>query len=127
MYKRQVNIRVSEQIQLDQSRLGILYAQLGTASADSVISRAMEELAVRMSQCDTLWRARNLGQLRKHARSLIAISDQIGMGLLAQVAGDVTSCIDREDEMAIAATLSRMLRIGERSLSAVWAMDDLSI
>jgi hypothetical protein len=122
-----VNIRVSEQIQLDQARLGILFAQLGTTSAESVVSRAMEELAVRMSQCDALWRARNLAQLRKHSRSLIAISDQIGMGLLAQVAKDVTNCIDDEDDMAIAATLSRMLRIGERSLSAIWAMEDLSI
>lgn len=122
-----VNIRVAEQIQLDQVRLGTLYAQLGEAGAGNVISRAMEELAVRLAQCDTLWRAKNRVQLRKHARSLIAISDQIGMHRLAQVAGDVTTCIDAEDEVAIAATLSRMLRIGERSLSAIWAMEDLSI
>lgn len=125
--KNIVNIRVTEQIQLDQVRLGTLYAQLGEAGAGDVISRAMEELAVRLAQCDTLWRARNLAQLRKHARSLIAISDQIGMHRLAQVAGDVTVCLDGKDEVAVAATLSRMLRIGERSLSAIWAMEDLSL
>lgn len=122
-----INIRVTEQIQLDQVRLGTLYAQLGEAGAGNVISRAMEELAVRLAQCDTLWRARNLVQLRKHARSLIAIADQIGMHRLAQVAGDVTACLDNEDEVAVAATLSRMLRTGERSLSAIWAMEDLSL
>lgn len=122
-----VNIRVTEQIQLDQVRLGTLYAQLGEAGAGNVISRAMEELAVRLAQCDTLWRARNRVQLRKHARSLIAIADQIGMHRLAQVAGDVTVCLDTEDDVAVAATLSRMLRIGERSLSAIWAMEDLSL
>lgn len=125
--KNIVNIRVTEQIQLDQVRLGTLYAQLGEAGAGDVISRAMEELAVRLAQCDTLWRARNLAQLRKHARSLIAISDQIGMHRLAQVSSDVTVCLDRKDEVAVAATLSRMLRIGERSLSAIWAMEDLSL
>lgn len=122
-----VNIRVTETIQLDQVRLGMLYSQLGEAGAGDVISRAMEELAVRLAQCDTLWRARNLAQLRKHARSLIAISDQIGMQRLAQVAGDVTACLDNEDDIAIAATLSRMLRVGERSLSAIWALEDLSL
>jgi hypothetical protein len=122
-----VKIRLSEQIQLDQVRLGTLYAQLGATGADNVVCRAMEELAVRMAQCDTLWRAQNRVQLRKHARSLIAIADQIGMHRLAQVAQDVTTCIDANDEIATAATLSRMLRIGERSLSAIWSMEDLSI
>lgn len=122
-----VQIQLSETIQLDQNRLGTLYAQLGEASAENVVCRAMEELAVRMAQCDTLWRAQNFEQLRKHARSLIAIADQIGMDDLAQVARDVTNCIDARDNIAVAATLSRMLRIGERSLSAIWSLDDLSL
>ncbi len=122
-----VKIRLSEQVQLDQVRLGTLYVQLGESGAEAVVCRAMEELAVRMAQCDTLWRANNTEQLRKHARSLIAIAEQIGMHRLAQVAGDVTACIDTQDTVAIAATLSRMLRIGERSLSAIWSMEDLSI
>jgi hypothetical protein len=122
-----VNIRLSEQIQLDQVRLGTLYAQLGESGAENVVCRAMEELAVRMAQCDALWRANNLVHLRKNARSLIAIADQIGMHRLAKVAGDVTICIDTADAVAIAATLSRMLRTGECSLSAIWSMEDLSI
>lgn len=122
-----VKITVSETIQLDQGRIGSLYEQLGAQSAESVVYRAMEELAVRMSQCDTLWRSGNFIQLRKHARSLIAISEQIGMRHLAWVAADVTACIDAKDDVATAATLSRMLRVGERSLSAIWSMEDLSL
>ena len=122
-----VEMCVCEQIQLDQVRLGTLFAQLGERGAENVVARAMEELAVRMAHCDTLWRAGNREKLRKNARSLIAISDQIGMYRLAQVAGDVTLCIDADDDVATAATLSRMLRTGERSLSAIWAMEDLSI
>ncbi len=122
-----VEIRLAEKIQLDQARLDALYTQLGAAGAETVVCRAMEELAVRMTECETLWRDNSVVQLRKHARSLIAIADQIGMHRLAQVAGDVTVCIDLGDEVAVAATLSRMLRIGERSLSAIWSMEDLSI
>ena len=53
-----VNIRVAEKIQLDQVRLGTLYPQLGEAGAGNVISRAMEELAVRLAHCDALWLAK---------------------------------------------------------------------
>ena len=122
-----VTIQLSEKIQLDQTRLDALYAQLGPSGADTVVCRTMEELAVRMKECEAFWRSASHAQLRKHARSLIAISDQIGMYLLAKVAADVTACIDAQDDIALAATLSRMLRIGERSLSALWAMEDLRI
>ena len=122
-----VKIRLAEKIQLDQVRLDALYSQLGAAGAETVVCRAMEELAVRLSECNTLWRESSLIRLRKHARSLIAISDQIGMHMLAQVAADVTAALDAKDEVAVAATLSRMLRIGERSLTAMWAMEDMSI
>ena len=122
-----IKIRLSESVQLDQVRIDTLYAQLGETGAENVVCRAMEELALRMSQCETLWRDQNKAQLRKHARSLIAIADQIGMKTLARVAGDVTNCVDDMDDVALAATLSRMLRIGERSLAAIWSMENLSL
>lgn len=122
-----VEMRLMEQIELDQVRLGTLYNQLGDAGAESVVCRAMEELAVRLARCSALWREGETSQLRKNARSLIAISEQIGMDRLAWVAGDVTASIDAGDDVAVAATLSRMMRTGERSLSAIWSMQDLSL
>ncbi len=121
-----VQIRPSEKIVLDQDRLGTLYDQLGEAGADSVVCRAMEELAVRLAHCNMLWQRSHMEHLRKNARSLIAIADQIGMHRLAHVARDVTFCIDNGDDTALAATLSRMMRIGERSLTAIWATQDIS-
>lgn len=116
----------AEQIRLDQDRLAGLYLQLGEASADDIVCRAIEELAMRLSHCERLWRQNDHMALRKSARSLVAISDQIGMATLARVAGDVTNAIDAADGSAIAATLFRLIRIGERSLTAVWDMQDLS-
>ncbi len=122
-----MKIRPSESVQVDQERLGALYMQLGEANAEDVVCRAMEELALRMAQCERLYRENRLSELRKNARSLIAIADQIGMSSLGRVAGDVTLCIDDKDEVALAATLSRLLRIGERSLTAIWDHQDLSV
>ncbi|NIZ60312.1 hypothetical protein DL239_04920 [Sedimentitalea sp. CY04] len=104
-----------------------LYAQLGEAGAEDVVCRAIEELAVRLSHCERLWRQADLPNLRKSARSLVAIADQIGMSAMAGIARDVTQAIDTEDQPAIAATLFRLLRVGERSLTAVWEQQDLSV
>ena len=117
----------NETVRLDSDRLGQLYRQLGEVSAEDVVCRAIEELAVRLSHCERLWRQRDHEQLRKSARSLIAISDQIGMSTLARVARDVTCAVDAGDTVALGATLFRLLRIGERSLTAVWDLRDLSL
>lgn len=116
-----------EQVVLDQDRLSALYSQLGAAGAEDVVCRAMEELAQRLARCDTLYHDSDWTGLRKNTRSLIAIADQVGMFTLSKVAADVTACIDRNDHVALAATLSRLIRTGERSLTAVWDMHDIPI
>ncbi|MCE8007636.1 hypothetical protein [Aestuariivita sp.] len=117
----------TEGVRLDQDRLGALYRQLGEANAEDVICRAVEELAVRLAHCERLWRDGDWDNLRKCVRSLVAISDQVGMAKLSRVAGDVSDAIDTQDGVAAAATLTRLIRVGERSLTAVWDLQDLSI
>ncbi|MFK7878667.1 hypothetical protein [Roseobacter sp.] len=122
-----LKIRLKETVHVDQDRLAALYAELGEATAEDVVCRAMEELALRLSHCSRLHNASNSAELRKCARSLIAIADQIGMHVLARVAGDVMSAIDNSDDPAIAATLARLIRIGEQSLTAIWDLQDITI
>lgn len=116
-----------ETVRLDSSRLDELYVQLGEIGAEDVVCRAVEELAVRLSHCERLWRRQDLEELKKCARSLIAIADQVGMSALARVAGDLTHAIDRGNAVAAAAILTRLIRIGARSLTAVWDLHDLSV
>lgn len=109
-----------EPVRLDRDRLGDLYARLGPVGAEDVVCRAMEELAVRLTQLDRAYRVGNTGEMRKGARSLAAIAEQLGMNTLARVGRDVAACIDSGDAVALAAVLARLLRSGERSLTAVW-------
>ena len=122
-----LKIRLNETVRVDQDQLGALYAQLGEAAAEDVVCRAMEELALRLSHCSRLHSAGHWDDLRKCARSLIAISEQIGMLVLARVAEDVLETLDARDGPAIAATLARLLRIGEQSLTAIWDIQDITI
>ena len=122
-----LKIRLNETVHVDQDKLGALYAELGENAAEDVVCRAMEELAVRLSHCSRLHSAGKADELRKCVRSLIAISDQIGMLVLARVAHDVIETLDANDGPAIAATLARLLRIGEQSLTAIWDLQDITI
>lgn len=116
----------TEQVRLDPGRLSTLYHQLGEVNAEDVVCRAVEELAVRMARCERFWRISDWQGLRKDVRSLVAIADQIGMIRLSRVALDVTTAIDNNDAVATAATLTRLLRVGERSLTAVWDLQDIT-
>lgn len=122
-----MHIKPAEDVRVDHDRLGALYSELGHAAAEDVVCRAMEELALRMSHCDRLYRAGNMDELRKSSRSLIAIAEQIGMGIVARVATDVVNCIDGGDPVALGATIARLMRTGEGSLTAIWDLQDLTI
>lgn len=116
-----------EKVSIDHEQLSALYAQLGALGADDVVRRAMEELALRLSHAERQYRQNSLTELRKGVRSLVKISEQIGMNKLARVAGDVSTAIDQSDPVAIASTLARLLRVGERSLTAIWDLQDMTI
>lgn len=122
-----VTLEQKESVRLDPDRLNGLCRQLGDTNAVDVLCRTVEELAVRLSHCERLWRQRDWAGLRKCAKSLIAISEQVGMTALARVSGDVVRTVDAGDAVATGATLSRLIRVGERSLTAVWDQQDLSI
>ncbi len=120
-------LRPTEQVRVDPDQLSGLYSTLGEMAAEDVVCRAMEELALRLAHCDRLYRAEDWTALRKSSRSMIAIADQIGMLKLARVANDVTECVDSGDMVALAATINRLVRIGECSLTAIWDMQDITI
>ena len=117
----------SESVWLDRDQLAHLYQQLGVSAAENVVCRSMEELAVRLSFTERLHRQGDMANMRKSLNSLAAIADQIGMTKLVRVSGDVGQCIEDGDGIAVAATLGRLLRIGERSLTEVWDLQDLSL
>jgi len=48
------------------------------------------------------------------------------MATLSRVAGDVETCAGNGDGVALAATYMRLLRVGERSIKAIWDLEDAS-
>lgn len=116
-----------EQVRLDSDRLAELYIQMGEVGAQDVVCRAMEELTARLVKINESYTADKARELRKGAKGLIGIAEQIGMHRLAKVARDVCNCVDQNDPLALGATLARLQRIGDGSLVAVWDLQDLSV
>ncbi|MCU0911195.1 MAG: hypothetical protein MUE98_07580 [Rhodobacteraceae bacterium] len=123
---RLTRLRPDEMVRLERGQIAALYDSVGKAQAEEIICRAMEELAMRLALMERAYAAAELPALAKSARGLVAIAGQVGMSALARVAADVAACADRRDMPALGATLARLMRISDRSLTAVWDSADLS-
>ncbi len=117
----------AEPAAVDPDRLAQLYERFGTRRGEDLVCRAMEELAFGLGQAGRLYEAGDRTELRRCARALATLADEIGMTALRRVAESVALCIDNADAVALAAVLARMARVGERSLYAIWDLQDLTI
>lgn len=120
-------LRHEEGVRLDPDRIGALYGELGHAAAESVVCRAMEELAVRISDIRRFHEAGDVEAVQRSGRLLAKVAEQVGMTSLARVAADVCDSAEMRDPAALGATVARLVRIGDRSLTAIWDLQDLSI
>jgi hypothetical protein len=115
-------LRQRETVRLDPDRLDDLFLKLGQHAAEDVVCRALEELAARLTHVEASYRENRIEELRQNVRGLGAIADQLGMPMLMRVTRHVLACLDRDDPVAQAATLARLLRVGETSLTEIWAI-----
>lgn len=120
-------LRHDEQVRLDPECVSALYAAMGDARAERYVCHAMEELAVLLSAAQVAFDARNSMEMTAALGSLIGMAQEVGMGSLARVARDLVDATRAGDPVAQAATLARLVRIGDRSLTAVWDLRDMSV
>ncbi|MCT4556727.1 MAG: hypothetical protein N4A61_01580 [Pelagimonas sp.] len=112
---------------MDHDQIELLCKDLGPYAAEDVVCRAMEELAQRLCQIQEQAVKGPREDLPKALRALAAIADQIGLRTLSRVAFDVITCIEFNDQVAEAATLARLARTGEKSLTELWELNEFSI
>ncbi|MCK0140892.1 hypothetical protein [Aliiroseovarius sp. F20344] len=116
-----------EEIQLDRDQLHTLYVRFGPVQADRDLNKSLEDLALWLAR---LQKARKLGKhddLRSGADELKQIARRLGMTTLARVARDVGELCQTHDGVALSAAMARLTRVGERSLIAVWDLQDMSL
>lgn len=112
-----VALRPKERVRQDAEPIATIYRNLGTSSAEKVVTRALGELALTMAGLASQVRDRQMDDLFRQLRRLQRMAENLGMVSLGLVAADLRACIDTSDSTAFAAVWARLLRIAERSLA----------
>ncbi|MCW1951356.1 MAG: hypothetical protein KIH44_008310 [Octadecabacter sp.] len=81
-----------------------------------LICAGLEELSRHLKRLDEDYQTGQLDCLETRARSVVMLADQLGLRRVGQVAADVVYCIDDPHEAALAATLSRLMRLITQAL-----------
>lgn len=119
-----VALPVRERVRQDSEPIATIYRNLGTSSAEQVVTRALGELALTMAGLAAQVREREMQDLARQLRRLQRMSENLGMTSLGLVAGDVRACLDRGDVTAFSAVWARLVRVAERSLAPDKALLD---
>lgn len=113
-------LAISEAVRVDGRRVAEIFAELGEPAARNVIGMALEQLASILTAVDVALGAGDMAQSVAHAERMSRLAWQIGLLSLAGVAMDLGSTAERGDMPAVAAIRARLLRVGNRSLTAIW-------
>ncbi|MBI1170997.1 hypothetical protein GC209_06320 [bacterium] len=113
-----VALRPNDRVRQDAEPIATIYRNLGTASAEQVVTRALTELAVTMSSLVAQVQAHELADMTRQLRRLQRMSENLGLVSLGQIAGDVRVCLERSDVTAFSSVWARLMRVAERSLAA---------
>jgi hypothetical protein len=106
-------------MRIDPEPLARLQAALGPQGAEDVVCRALEDISHRLRRLSEDHIAQDMDKIARGARSIAAVSAQIGLRDLALVATHVLDCAGRADSAALAATLARMFRVGRRAVTEI--------
>ena len=110
-------LRPNDHVKQDAEPIATIYRNLGAASAEQVVTRALTELALTMAGLASQVRARELSDVDRQLRRLQRMSENLGMISLAVIAGNVRDCLARSDVTSFGAVWARLLRVAERSLA----------
>ena len=111
-------LRPNDRVRQDAEPIATIYRNLGAASAEQVVTRALTELALTMAGLASQVKAKEMTDMDRQLRRLQRMSENLGMVSLAAIAGDVRACLARSDVTSFGAVWARLLRVAERSLAS---------
>lgn len=117
---------LGEPARFNPGQLEKLCDRLGELRAEAEVAFALDRLSALLDEVARLGRNGNRQQLDEVLAALVRDAHLIGMATLARAGRQVLDCLDTGDPTALAATLARLDRVGDRSIHAIWDLEDLS-
>jgi hypothetical protein len=112
-----VDFRPKDRICQDAEPIALIYRSMGTQAAEEVVTRALGELALAISDMAQQVRGKNLTDIARKLRRLEGMASQLGLVSVATVASDARACLDGNESTAFAAVWARLIRVAEVSLA----------
>lgn len=106
-------------LRVDAEPLIRLQASQGHQAAQEAVLRAREEIALRLGRIDERFRAGDRAAVLREARGIADAAGPVGLADLVRAAGHAATCAGRNDPAALAATVARVCRLGDRALSMI--------
>lgn len=120
-------LRHDEGIRVDAGRVAMIYAGRSRREAEEILQRGIEGLVARVARMQRHFDAADRPALVRSARFAVRMADQLGMASFGLVAQDLIRATEAQDGPAEAATLARLLRIVNRSVSAIHDLRDMTM
>lgn len=117
---------LGEPARFNPGQLENLCDRLGDLRAEAEVAQALDRLAALLEEVARMGRNGDATALEQVLAALVHDAHLIGMATLAGVGRDVLECLASGDPTALAATTARLARVGDRSMHAIWDLDDLS-
>lgn len=111
-------LRPVERVSLDPSAFHALIAGQAAANGAFHADDLFEEFIVCLSAIETAWLAGEFERLGSQAAMLRELAEGLGLAQVSIVAHQLTSLLRRSDDVALAAVVSRVVRVGEASLTS---------
>ncbi len=113
-------LALAEPVRVNEQRVDAMVQELGETGARNVLGLAVEQIAVTLSKIQRMAQAGDQAAVVARTERLARLAWQVGLVTLSGVAIDVGTCVERCDGPGFAATLARLLRVGNRSVTEIW-------
>ncbi len=120
-------MKIHEFVRLDQSHLDALSASVGRAEAERLVGLTFDELGEALGEIDAAYRAGDVRRVVARVAPLARSCERIGLTSLAAASSAVVATGEAADSAAFAATVARLIRLVEGSLTAVCEAPDMIV
>jgi len=121
-----VQLPLGEPARFNPGQLEKLCDRLGELRAEAEVALALDRLSALLDEVARLALRSEPVALEQALAALVRDAHLIGMATLAGVGRNVLDCLGSGDATALAATMARLSRVGDRSIHAIWDLEDLS-
>ncbi|WP_284283189.1 hypothetical protein [Roseicyclus marinus] len=117
---------LGEPARFNPGQLEKLCEKLGDLRAETEVAHALDRLSALLDELARYSGGPDHTDMAALLDGVVRDAQLIGMATLARVGQNAADCLRGGDPTALAATLARLLRVGDRSIHAIWDLEDVS-